>query len=95
MCPSHFFPASTSTRVHFATLYRSQASKLPAVFRVPEPSALVKASHQMTKQILVEEVPACPAHLKPSEDWEREVAHAFSELRLVLTRGCFCNVTCA
>jgi hypothetical protein len=65
--------------VHF------EASKLPDVFRAEVDESLYHG--KQTKYMPeVEDVADCPEFLLPSQDWEREVVAAFSDLRALLAR---------
>lgn len=60
---------------------RSQANKLPNVFRA---EARIAAQERISHAPAVDDIPPCPAPLQPDPSWEREVVAAFSDLRLHL-----------
>eukprot|EP00903_Cladosiphon_okamuranus_P015131 g13993.t1 len=63
---------------------RIESSDLPAVVEAHVPEVLKKK--QTLYMPSTEPVPACPAFLLPSEEWEREVVSTFVDLRQYLRR---------
>ena len=82
---------------------RTQANRMPKVFRIDESKSKIKGntsmdsskegtssiktkpvdSHLLNYMPVIEEIKPCPIEFIPSQDWQREVVHQFSELRLV------------
>eukprot|EP00752_Nemacystus_decipiens_P018241 g16369.t1 len=63
---------------------RIESSELPAVVEAHVPEVLKKK--QTMYMPSTEPVPACPAFLLPSDEWEREVVSTFVDLRQYLRR---------
>ena len=64
-------------------LFRHQASQLPMYQRANVSSVPHRQSKYMP---VVEEILSCPSNYLPDEEWEIDILHSFSELRLVCLR---------
>jgi hypothetical protein len=76
---------SSMTAEQYLAWVHHEASNLPDVFRVDVDQSLYR--DRQTKYVPdIEEVSACPDFLLPSQEWEKDVIVAFSELRALLAR---------
>ncbi len=74
---------SEMTAEEYLSWVRDQSARMPAFFRmVTEPSS--SSSSQQTQYMPhVPDIPTCPVELLPAVEWERNMIHDFSQLRMV------------